>query len=263
MKKLFPLIACCSFFVLFSCTTPSGVKVTETFPVERNYSRLYVSDGMIVTVTDEVDDIVITGDENVMEKLKVEFSSSGLLRIFRRDVSVVYLTTTEVLLPYNDRLKEVDVEMDSEFYTPFGIEGDNVKVILSGRSKFDGYVYAENDLKLTLSDRSEAQMSFDVGSTMNLKMEHSKADLEGYTPRIFLEMKDKSSIERHWSGNYFTLECDGCYGSMTDGSTAHLHCYDEISVALSNESFIYFTGDPDVDFADVDETSDVIYNGDK
>lgn len=241
MKKILTLISICTLFTMFSCTVPSGETTTIYFPANEYYSRLYVSDGMKVTVTDEVDEIVITGDENVLEKLTVDFTSDKL-RIYRKDVSLVYLTPTEILLPYNEYLRDIELNMDSEFYTPFGIESDEVKITLGGRSKFEGYVYTNNKLFL--------------------KMDDSKADLEGYSPILELDMKNGSLIEEHWTGDYFSFECDNCYGSMSE-STAYLHCYEEIRVNMFYGSMLYFTSDDEdiVNFSGVDDSSDVIYCG--
>ena len=240
MKKILALTSICMLIVLFGCTIPSGETVTVSYPVENNYYRLYISDGIQVTVTDEVDEIVVTGDESVIAKLSVE-STSSTLKIYRRDVSLVYLTPTEVLLPYNELLREVEASMDSEFYTPYGLESENVKITLNSRSRFDGYINA---------------------NTLNLHMDDSKADLEGYAPNLILKLNDGAELEQHWAGNYFSFECDVCTGTM-NSSTAYFHCYDEISVDMYNGSLIYYTSDYEniVDFSGVDGTSDVVYCG--
>ena len=262
MKKILTLSSICMLLVLFNCTTPSGETVTMTFPDNTYYSRLYVSDGMKVTVTDKVDEIVITGDANVLEKLTVE-NTYGRLRIFRRDVSMMYLTPTEVLLPYNPDLREVDVEMDSEFYTPYGLEGDEVKITVGGRSEFEGYVYAHANLTLDLETNSEAKMSLDMddGGKLYLEMDRSSVDIVGYAPFLYLDMSKESLIEDHTDGIYYTLECDRCSGKMSN-STAHLHCYDEIDVEMSYGSMIYYTGsDVTVYYDNVDDSSDIVYQG--
>ena len=89
-----------------------------------------------------------------------------------------------------------------------------------------------------------------------------EADLEGYAHNLELKMSDGAELEEHWSGNYYSFECDACYGSMNN-SIAYFHCYDEISVDMYNGSMIYFTSDYDdiVDFSGVDGSSDVIYCG--
>ena len=240
MKKILTVISICVLFVLFGCTIPSGETITLTYPVENYYYRLYISDGITVTVTDEVDEIVVTGDESVLEKLKVQ-STYGTLKIYRSDVSLVYFTPTEVLLPYNENLEEIEASMDSEFYSPFEFDIDKIKITLNSRSRFDGYVNA---------------------NTVRLYMEDSKADIEGYAHNLELKMSDGAELEEHWSGNYYSFECDACYGTMNN-SIAYFHCYDEISVDMYNGSMIYFTSDYDdiVDFSGVDGTSDVIYCG--
>ena len=99
MKRNLTLLSIFSLFLLFSCNKPSGVEVTKYFDAPESYSRLYVSDGMDVVVTDEVDQIVITADENVMEKVIVSYNN-GLLSIHRTSFSIFGLQTAQVKLPF-------------------------------------------------------------------------------------------------------------------------------------------------------------------
>ena len=256
MRNILTLLSVCSLIALFSCTTPSGDQVTKSFPLNGSYYDLYVSDGMIVTVTDEVDEIVITGDENVMEKLKVELKN-GRLRIFRNDVSMVYLTTTEVLLPYDPALKKIEVRMDSEFHTNFPIDREEVKVTLDSRSKFWGYILAD-ELEMKAEDHSEINASFDVSDNIDLRIkESSRAYLDGYTNTVRLEMSDKSIIERQWNGDYYAFMCEYCYGTMDGDCEAYIDCDGEFALELTNGSVLYFTSDPDLGGCFVDETSDI------
>ena len=187
MRKLATLLSLCLLMALFGCTIPSGEYVTEHFPLNSSYYSLYVSDGMIVTITDAVDDIVITADEAVMQKMNVELKN-GRLRIFRRDVSVTYPTKTEVLLPYDPALKQIEVNMESEFHTDYGIgaEEAKVKVRLDLDSKFYGYVLA-NEFDLIVGDNSEAYCSYDVQDLMCVKLtDNAYADLDGYADAVNL-----------------------------------------------------------------------------
>ena len=262
MKKLLTLTGICTLFFLFSCTIPSGEYVTEYFPLNGSYYSLYVSDGMIVTISDEVDDIVITADEAVMQKMNVELRN-GRLRIFRNDISVAYPTKTEVLLPYDPALKQIEVNMESEFHTDYGIgaEEAEVKVKLDMDSKFYGYVLA-NEFNLIVGDNSEAYCTYDVHDLMYVKLtDNAYADLDGYADAVNLVMEDNSEIEPRRNGDYYTFSCDYCYGSMNNNCKAYIDCEGSIAMTLTNNCFLYYTCVPDLSESLIDDSSDFIYSG--
>lgn len=260
MKKVTTLLSICLLIVLFGCTVPSGNYVTKHFPLNSSFYSLFVSDGMIVTISDEVDDIVITADEAVMEKMNVELKN-GRLRIYRKDVSVTYPTKTKVFLPYDPALKQIEVNMESEFHTEYGIEADEVKVKLDMDSQFYGYVLA-NEFDLIVADRSEAYCSYDVHDLMYVKLtEKAHADLDGYADAVNLVMKDNSEIEPSWNGDYYAFSCDQCYGTMDNNCKAYIDCESRIAMTLTNNCFLYYTCIPDISESLMDNSSDFIYSG--
>ena len=260
MRKLATLLSLCSLIAMFSCTVPSGEYVTEHFPLNNSFYSLYVSDGMIVTITDEVEDIVITADEAVMQKMNVELKN-GRLRIFRKDVSVTYPTKTEVLLPYDPALKQIEVNMQSEFHTDYGIEAEEVKVRLDLNSKFYGYILAD-DLDLIVTDKSEAYCSYDVQDLMYVKLaDNAYADLDGYADAVNLVMENNSEIKPRWNGDYFTFSCDYCYGSMNNNCKAYIDCESSIAMTLTNNCSLYYTCVPDISESLIDNSSKFIYSG--
>lgn len=260
MKKLLTLLPIFALTLMVSCTLPSGVDVTQYFSVNNTYSSLYISDGMIVTVSDEVDEVVITADESVMDKIRVE-NSSGSLRIFRSDFSVIYLNTAEVLIPYNENLKDVEVCMDSEFYTEYGIGlPEYTSKVKVSRSKFSSYVIAKN-LDLTVEDESKAYCTYDVENKLNLKIHNnSSVELDGESDQIYLDMKDNAEISQLWTGNYYSCSCYYCSGNMDGNCKAYIDCEDELEVYLYNNSFLYFTSNPDYDGCWWDNTSGLYGN---
>jgi len=260
MKKIITLFSVLSLIVLFSCTKVTGVDVTEHFNASTYYFKLDISDGMNVTVTDKVDDIVITADEGVMQKIKV-ITTNGTLQIHRTDVGIVYITKAEVLLPYNPDLKQVTVGYDSKFYTPFGLEGDRVKVKVNERSEFVGYLGA-NELVLDIDNDSKIDITFDAYDNMDLKINSSShAWLDGHTPTVHLEMNDNSTIEKQWNDEYYAFQCYDCYGTMYSNCTAHIDCDRNLSVKATINSYLYYTSRPNLSGSTTDETSEFIYSG--
>ena len=215
---------------------------------------------MNVTVTDAVDDIVITADENIMDKIKVEYGN-GKLKIYRKDVALVYLNNSEVLIPYDPSLRIVEVHADSEFRTDYGIESEEVTVKVDGRSKFCSYILA-NELEMKVNDYSNADVSFDVSDNIDLRIEESsRAYLDGYTNTVHLVMRDNSTLEKQWSGDFYAFMCDYCYGTMNDNCEAYIDCESEIALDLTNYCYIYYTSDPYLGESTIDDTSDFIYGG--
>lgn len=263
MKNSFTLLGFCFLMALFSCTTPSGVDVTQHFNVSSSYYRLEISDGMIVTVTDDVDDIVITADENVMEKIIVKFSGYGTLQIYRKDFSMMYLNTAKVMLPFNPGLKTVSVKSNSEFHTPYGIDCNKADILVENYSKFYGYINAD-ELELKIRDHSEAHVSFDVYNNAYVEIkESSNLHVEEYTyaPTVNLVMKDNSVLERKWYGEFLAFMCQTCYGSMDGNCKAHIDSETCIAMKLTNNCRLYYTSNPDIDGSLIDGTSEFIYDG--
>lgn len=258
MRKAPALLLCCWLIAFFSCTKPSGVEVTEYFPAPSSYYSLYISDGMEVTVTNKVDEIVITADENVMEKVNVS-CKNGRLRITRSDFSVYHLMTAKVLIPYNSYLHELDVESNSSFTSSYGLEGEDIKITANYYSDIDiNYILADN-LEMHLEFNSDFEGDLDVMRRMDLTMEDSDAIISGSADILYLKMSDGSEIKEQWYNGGYSFECNECNGTMTKNCKAYLHCYDNIAMLLTNNSFLYCTGEPDLEGSDWDNTSGIIF----
>lgn len=262
MKKITTLFCCSMLIAMFSCTKVTGVDVTEHFDASQYYYRIEVSDGMVVHVSDQVSDIVVTTDEGIMPKIKVA-TSNGVLRIYRKDFSALYVTKTDVQLPYNQYLEQVTVSYDSEFHAnpDYGIQAKKVVVKVNERSKFFGYLCAD-EIELKVKSRSETDIDFDAYSNMDIKIEESsQAKLDGYAHTVHLEMNDRSTLEKLWHGNYYAFMCYYCYGTMNDNCDAYIDCEDEIRMNLTNHCFMHYTSDPNVRESTIDDTSDFYYEG--
>ena len=258
MKKLLIATVICSLITLFSCTKPSGIEVTEHFTAPNNYYSLYISDGMDVVVTDEVSDIVITADENVMQKIKVT-CKNGRLKITRKDFSVYRIMKAKVLIPYNSHLHELDVEMCSSFTSGYGLEGEDIKITANYHSEIDINYILANNLKLKLEYYSEFEGDVDVMDLTELTMSDSEAEIIGATTELYMNLKDNSELEEHLDHGAYAFECNVGYGTMSKECKAYLHCYDNLAVNLTNESFLYCTGEPNIDECDWDATSGIIF----
>lgn len=256
MKKSLTLLSLCTLFLLFSCTEPSGVEVTKYFDAPESYYHLYVGDGIDVVVSNKVDQIKITADENVMEKIIVSYSN-GTLSIHRTSYSIFGLLTAQVLLPYNPNLHDVDVENCSSFTTTFGLEGETVNIEGSSQSIINVNYILADQLVIDLESSSKITADVDVFDKMDLFLDNSKADLTGSTIDLQLNMSSNAAIIKNWSSGGYEFACDYCYGSMNN-SKAYLHCYDEIAVDLTFNSYLYCTGNPYIEESTWDDSSSII-----
>ena len=259
MKKT-TILFCCALLALFSCTKPSGVEVTQYYDVPGPYSRLYVGDGMNVTVSNDVEEIVITADENVMEKVKVHLSG-GQLRIERKDFSAFRLMKAEVLLPYNEDLRDIEASMYASFTTSHGIEASDVSLTASSFSKVDINYIMANNLTINAENYSDVLADITVYNTTKLDLEHSDADITGSTENLRLKMTSNSELKKHWgNGGYYDFDCSYAYGSMSNSCKAYFHCYEEIEIKLTNNSELHCTGNPYYDECEWDDTSAIVFD---
>lgn len=259
MSKPIHLLSLCLLAALFSCTKPSGVEVTQHFSLSNSYYRLYLGDGMEVTVTESVDDIVITADENVMQKIKVE-CKNGSLRIYRSDFSLFRLMKAKVRIPYNPGLHELDVNSYSSFTSGYGLEGEDIKVTVCDFSDVDVDYILANNLKLKLDDNADFEGDLTVLDLLDLSIHRSDVDLTGDAASVHLSMSENSEIKKRWDNGGYAFACDYCYGTMTGKCEAYFHCYDRIAVDLTNNSFLHCTGEPYIDESTWDNTSCITFD---
>ena len=239
----------------------SGNNITNEFSINGSYTELVVEDAFDVTVSDAVDRITITTDENVMPKVLVE-KDGDKLKIHLKPMSINLGTDLElkVVLPYNTDLKKVDLSGASEFHSEYGLEGETVEVDLSGASDFYCSIDADevdidlsgasnfygdilaNEIDMDLSGSSDIKGTVDA---LDLDLElsgASKASLEGQVSTLEINLSGASDIVKNVVGSRYGLVCDYCEGTMSGASNAYIHCDGSIKVSLSGASDLHFTG---------------------
>ena len=264
-------IAILSLFVLFAFTRCnkiilSGNNITQEFSINGSYTELCVENAFEVTVSDAVDQITVTTDENVMPKVVVEIDGDKL-KIHLKPHSV------------NADLNTVTLSGASTFESSYGLSGENIQVgltgasdfscniesfssyvILSGASDFHGNVDTYR-VNVQLSGASsyfgdiqatEVDMDIEGGSNiegnvyapnLNLKMSGaSSATLGGDVTKLDIDMSGASNIIRTVVNNCYGFACYQCTGKMSGASEAYIHCNDNITVDLSGASNLHFTG---------------------
>ena len=263
MKKYLFILSAMVLFAFSGCNKfmLSGNNITNEFSINGSYTELVVEDAFDVTVSDAVDRITITTDENVMPKVLVE-KDGDKLKIHLKPMSINLGTDLElkVVLPYNSDLKKVDLSGASEFHSEYGLEGETVEVDLSGASDFYCSIDADevdidlsgasnfygdilaNEIDMDLSGSSDIKGTVDA---LDLDLElsgASKASLEGQVSTLEINLSGASDIVKNVVGSRYGLVCDYCEGTMSGASNAYIHCDGSIKVNLSGASDLHFTG---------------------
>lgn len=263
MKKYLFILSAIVLFAFTSCNKIilSGNNITEEFIIDGSYTELCVENAFEVTVTDAVDQITITTDENVMPKVLVE-KDGDKLKIHLKPLSINIGTDLElkVLLPYNADLTNVDLSGASEFRSEYGLAGETVEVELSGASDFYCDINAHkvdvdlsgasnfygdilaNEADVDLSGSSDIEGMVDI-TELDLGLAGaSDAKLVGQVAKLEINLTGASNIIRQVVEGRYGLVCEQCEGDMSGASSAYIHCDGNILVNLSGASDLHFTG---------------------
>ncbi len=239
MKKSFAVLA---FFVLVtfcSCTKPSGVLVTKEFVIE-GYTSLSVEDSFEVTVSDEVNKILVTTDDNIMPKVVVKIENN-VLKIYLNSMVLSSRKHLEVVMPYKPDLKSVELSGASTFRSNYALTNQKVTVELSGSSEFYGDIES-SDVKIDLSTASKMVGNV-TASDLELDLSTaSNATLTGFVTSLKLDLSGTSNLKKKIEGSRYALSCDKCRGEMSGASNAFIHCDNSIRVSLSGTSDLHYTG---------------------
>lgn len=241
MKKIFAILSVVAFFAFCSCNhvTLSGNDITKTFNIENTYTKLCVENAFEVTVSDTAQQIYITTDENVMPKVVVE-QIGNKLRIYLKPLTANFGMDLNVILPYNELLKDVELSGASEFRSDLGMKGEALEIKLSGASSFYCDLEA-TDLELDMSGASDATLT-------------------GQATNLDLELSGASRLKKTVNGTQYAFSCDYCEGELSGASTAYIHCNSTINIDLSGASNLHYTGTPFTGDSSTSGSSNLIHD---
>ena len=220
MKKYLIALAAIATMGFCGCEKWAGDPVTQEFSIDGSYTVLDVDDAFNVTVSDAVNQAVVTAGENVMSKVKVE-TSGNTLKIYLKGWNVSSGKMT-VILPYNPALTSVDLSGASDFRSSFALTGQKVTVECSGASDFYGCVEAE-ELDLDLSGSSDAT-------------------IDGTATKVDMSISGSSDLVRKIVDDHYSLVCTQCECSLSGSSDAYIHCDGAITGSVSGSSELHYTG---------------------
>lgn len=242
MKKYLFVLSALVLFAFSSCQKFAGNPISKDFTIESSYTELEVEDAFDVTVSDAVDVITVTVGEKLMPKVVVEVVENTLKIHFKGVNHSNYGTDLKVVIPYNADLTSVELSGASEFHSEYGLEGEKVKIDLSGASDFYCDIEAD-EIEMDLSGASNIKGYVDA-TDLDLEMSGaSTAILEGQVSTLEIDLSGASDIKKTINGTRYGLACDQCEGSVSGASNVYIHCDGRICVNLSGASDLHYTGD--------------------
>ena len=240
MKKLALSLFALATILFSGCSKWAGDPITQTFSIKGNYTELRVEDAFDVTVSDTVDQVVITAGDNVMPHIVVK-EKDKTLNIYIKGWRSNRGGDLTVILPYNASLTDVDLSGASSFNSKFGLKGTKVEVDLSGASDCICDIEAD-EISLDLSGASDFSGMVAAKELVIDLSGSSDATIEGTVETLELDLSGSSTLKKKIVDDRYALVVGNCEGGMSGSSDAYIHCDGFISVDLSGASTLYYTG---------------------
>lgn len=208
MKKTLIMLSVCFFF--FGCTRDWGTPTTRNYPINGTYTGLDISNAFHVTVSDQVQDVVVTVGDLAHEKVLVKVID-GMLHIgFKPHTS--YNGEATAIIPVSIIC---DLELSGASSFKGDLSGTEVDIDLSGASFFKGNIVA-HDVDIELSGASSAILNGLCQSNMEL------------------EISGASKLEAaHFNA-------PSIHGNMSGASNADVTCCTSLNVDLSGASTLTY-----------------------
>lgn len=252
MKKFITLIIA-TVIASIAFTTPAeaqipkklkgnGVIVTKNIPCTAQYSDIYVSTCIDVTVSDRRDgDIVIRTDENIMpyvEAMVVDGSfrawmADGLTKKHLKNCKI------QIEIPFSGIVRKIKASEASSVKIVPAIDSENFNLDLSGASTFESSKISTKEARIFMSGGSIAVIDIDTNSlTMNVAGGSSISPLKAFCQTCEINTIEAGKI----SGNLTAtdLKCEAAGASSINLSGVGRTVEFEITGAsrLSASNFI-------------------------
>lgn len=188
----------------------NGVIVTKNLPCTTNYSDIYVSTCIELTVSDRRDgDIIIRTDENIMpyvEAMVVDGSfrawmADGLTKKHLKNCKI------QVEIPYSGVIRKIKASEASSIKVIPDIDSENFDLDLSGASNFESGKINTKNARIFMMGGSIAVIDIDANTlTMNVSGGSSISPLKAFCQNCEIHTTEAGKI----AGNLTTtdLKCE-------------------------------------------------------
>ena len=220
----------------------NGVIVTKTIPCIANYSDLYVSTCIDITISDRRDgDIIIRTDENIMPYVEVKVVDGSFRAWMADGLTKKHLKNCKIQIeiPYSGVLRKVKVSEASSVQIMPTVDSEKFDLELSGASKFESSKISTKSARISMSGGSIAVLDIDSSNlTMNVSGGSSISPLKAFCQVCEINTSEAGKI----AGNLTTtdLKCEASGASSINLSGVGRTVEFEITGAsrLSASNFI-------------------------
>ena len=227
MKKTLIMLSMCILF--FGCTRDWGSPTTKNYPINGTYTGLDVSSAFQVTVSDQVNDVVVTVGDLAHGKVIVKIIDGKLHIGFKSHI--MYNGVATAVIPASV-IRDLELSGASSFTGD--LSGSDVDIDLSGASFFKGNISA-TDIDFKISGASTCESNID---TKDLDIELSGAS----TATIKGTCWDRMDMELSGASDFNAIKLYASHisGNMSGGSNADVTCCYDLKVKLSGASTLTY-----------------------
>ncbi len=229
MKNIVILLSLSILF--FCCTKDWGTPTSRDYPVNAPFTGLEASGGFQVTMSDQVEDVVVTVGELAHDRVVVKVVDGELQIGFKPNTN--YSGKATAVIPAAV-LRKLDLSGASSFTGD--LRGDDVDIELSGASTYRGTVEAtELDIDLSgasdaiLSGACQTKMGIDLSGASTLKA----ANLSAMS--VFGEMSGASDADVTVCSD-LNVELSGA-STLTYGTSSE-ECHPNVNCSTSGASTV-------------------------
>ena len=227
MKQTLIMLSMC--FLFFGCTRDWGTPTTRNYPINGTYTGLDVSSAFQVTVSDQVNDVVVTVGNLAHPRVIVKVKEGKLHIGFKPHTT--YNGVASAVIPASI-IRDLELSGASSFKGD--LSGNEVDIDLSGASFFKGNIVA-HDVAFDLSGASTCESNVETDELDIELSGASSAILNGLCQsNMELEISGASKLEAAH------INAPSIHGNMSGASNADVTCCTSLNVELSGASTLTY-----------------------
>ena len=216
-------------FLFFGCTRDWGTPTTRNYPINGTYTGLDVSSAFQVTVSAQVNDVVVTVGNLAHPRVIVKVKEGKLHIGFKPHTT--YNGVATAVIPASI-IRDLELSGASSFKGD--LSGNEVDIDLSGASFFKGNIVA-HDVAFDLSGASTCESNVETDELDIELSGASSAILNGLCQsNMELEISGASKLEAAH------INAPSIHGNMSGASNADVTCCTSLNVELSGASTLTY-----------------------
>lgn len=224
----------------------SGTIGEKNVELSETYVSLTVEGGIIVRMMESCTVPEIKSDMNILPLVEVFIDDSRLVVRYEEGTNVPWNCRTEVTLPYNGGLNNIELSGASEFSMENEmISSASVILRASGASVFDMEGVMAPDVEIELSGASSFSGNMDVSDRLVATISGASVlQADGSVNKCTADISGASTFNDRADS---ILEVETFAGDLSGASKARIFSDGTVTGTLSGASILYYRGNAEVD----------------